>query len=269
MLLFGIAGLLGKHRSKQRCGHRGLCSLSSPSCSFTGRDMSMLLPTVSGGSEVVCEGLLGVGSKSSLPCQGKDVSAVELGGLNPPCRNPSSTTIGLTSPVVDAFRTSFYGHCKPPVRVESAAIGSSAPITASTVKALETRGVSLPGTSSTAPSCSNGGSSNSCSSTRPGATAGGSEITSAGGSSSAISRALGVCSSGVFTAASGPIDGGTLMMHHGWLRSMSDELLLSEGHPASPPLVICHAALEYSIPSLGYTNQLMYGGMGMVVDTFI
>lgn len=32
---------------------------------------------------------------------------------------------------------------------------------------------------------------------------------------------------------------------------------------------ILHVALEYSIPHLGFNNQLMFGGLGMVVDTFI
>ena len=30
-----------------------------------------------------------------------------------------------------------------------------------------------------------------------------------------------------------------------------------------------HVSLEYSLPHLGFTNQLMYGGMGLVVDTFL
>jgi hypothetical protein len=32
---------------------------------------------------------------------------------------------------------------------------------------------------------------------------------------------------------------------------------------------ILHVALEYSIPHLGFNNQLMFGGLGMVVDSFI
>ncbi|KAF8067137.1 mok12 [Scenedesmus sp. PABB004] len=32
---------------------------------------------------------------------------------------------------------------------------------------------------------------------------------------------------------------------------------------------ILHVALEYSLPHLGLTNQLMFGGLGMVVDTFL
>lgn len=37
--------------------------------------------------------------------------------------------------------------------------------------------------------------------------------------------------------------------------------------PATHPIL--HVALEYSLPHLGLNNQLMYGGMGLVVDTFL
>ena len=32
---------------------------------------------------------------------------------------------------------------------------------------------------------------------------------------------------------------------------------------------VLHVSLEYSLPHLGFTNQMMYGGMGLVVDTFM
>lgn len=77
-------------------------------------------------------------------------------------------------------------------------------------------------------------------------------------------------------ANSGSISGTPRALNGGLAHS--GQLGSQVSHPLTPQLStpfepmrerILHVALEYSIPHLGFNNQLMFGGLGMVVDTFI